>query len=377
MSGPHIALIRQKYNAAGGAERFVSRAIQALTANGAEVTLLTRRWEAIEGMRTIKVDPFYIGNVWRDWGFARAVAKTLEQHRFDLVQSHERLDCCDLYRAGDGVHREWLRQRARHAGWGARVSMRLNPFHAYNQAAERRMFESARLKAVICISEMVKQDILRHFRIDPAKLHVIYNGIDTERYHPRLKAEYRGPVRQSLGIGEDELVLVFVGAGYERKGLATLIRAVHAAKLPVRALVVGKDKHEARYRRLAQQLGVADRVHFLGAQRDARPYYAAGDAFVFPTIYEPFGNVHLEAMAIGLPVIASRAAGGAEFITPGENGEVCEAGDVAGFAAAIDRLESVAHCARLGEAARARVEPYTLARMADEMAALYRRLLGT
>ena len=64
----------------------------------------------------IRCEPFYIGRVWRDWGFARSVCAALKTHAYDLVQSHERVACCDVYRAGDGVHRQWLAYRARAAG---------------------------------------------------------------------------------------------------------------------------------------------------------------------------------------------------------------------------------------------------------------------
>lgn len=91
MNPPRIALVRQKYNAAGGAERFVSRAIQALADDGVHLTLLTRQWEPLPGMQAIELNPFHIGNVWRDAGFARAVCRAQQDQHFDLVQSHERL----------------------------------------------------------------------------------------------------------------------------------------------------------------------------------------------------------------------------------------------------------------------------------------------
>ena len=111
MCAMRIAIVRQRYTPYGGAERFVARAIEALQREGVGVTVLARSWQ--EGGREagplelLRCDPFYLGRVWRDRSFARSVCATLALRRFDLVQSHERIACCDVYRAGDGVHDSW------------------------------------------------------------------------------------------------------------------------------------------------------------------------------------------------------------------------------------------------------------------------------
>src|SRR5512147_1218730 len=107
MRAPRVALVRQRYAHDGGAERFVSRALEALRSRDVRLTLVTREWRGGEGFDVLTCNPFYLGRLWRDWSFARAVCRRLEAESFDLVQSHERLACCDVYRAGDGVHREW------------------------------------------------------------------------------------------------------------------------------------------------------------------------------------------------------------------------------------------------------------------------------
>ena len=212
MSTLHIALVRQKYNAAGGAERFVSRAIQALANDGAQITLLTRKWENLQGMQAIRLNPFYLGNVWRDAGFARAVCRVQQSQSFDLVQSHERLACCDVYRAGDGVHREWLAQRRRVLSPLGKLSLLLNPYHHYVQAAEARMFQSPRLKTVICNSKMVKAEIQHYFGLPDERFEIIYNGIDTDLFRPGNRERQPGePFR-----------LLYVGSWMSRKGVDLL-----------------------------------------------------------------------------------------------------------------------------------------------------------
>src|SRR5512140_23565 len=191
-----IALVRQRYNPYGGAERFVERALTALAAEDVELTLLARAWseaaspDAAGGhkdWRLLRCNPFYIGRVWRDWGFARAVCVAVKGHSFDLVQSHERISCCDVYRAGDGVHRQWLANRRRAAGLWERIALTLNPYHWYTLAAEKRLFASPRLRAVICNSNMVKEEVRRHFGLAEAKLRVIYSGVDLALFRPELR----------------------------------------------------------------------------------------------------------------------------------------------------------------------------------------------
>ena len=124
---PAIALIRQRYNPYGGAERIVTNILLQMANSGAAISLITRRWEENPVFNPIVVNPYYVGRLWRDWSFSRAVSKLLAENPFDLVQANEKIAGCDVYRAGDGVHREWLRQRGRVAGLGERMWLRLSP----------------------------------------------------------------------------------------------------------------------------------------------------------------------------------------------------------------------------------------------------------
>jgi UDP-glucose:(heptosyl)LPS alpha-1,3-glucosyltransferase len=368
-----LALIRQRYTPYGGAERFVARAMAALQDRGAQVTIVTRRWTG-DGDALV-VNPFYLGSLWRDWSFARGVCATLARHDFDLVQSHERIACCDVYRAGDGVHREWLAQRARIQSRWARLATRLNPYHRYTLAAEAKLFASPRLKAVICNSRMVQQEIQRHFGVAEDKLHVIYSGVDLGAFHPGLKNQHRAAVRTRLGIPDTAPVYLFVGSGFERKGLGALLHAFARAAPASHLMIVGADKHSARYQNQARGLGVAARTHFLGPQQDVKPYYGAADVFALPTLYDPFPNAALEAFACGLPVITSDKSGAAELVRAGENGFVCDALDVDAIARAMNALQGRTQLAAASAQARQCVLQHDLQTMSAHALALYRQLL--
>jgi len=374
-----IALIRQRYNAFGGAERFVERAVQALAAEGSTtMTLLARDWSGeTSGAEFLRCNPFYIGRTWRDWSFSRAASAAVADGHFDLVQSHERIACCDIYRAGDGVHAQWLENRARVLGPAARLAQAVSPWHRYTLAAERRLFASPRLKAVICNSRMVAAEVNRHFGIDEPRLELIYNGVDLERFHPRLKAEHRSALRARLGIPDSSMLFLFVGSGFERKGVPALLEAFARPGVNgvAHLVIIGADRHAAAMQARAQALGIAARTHFPGPQRDVAVWYAAADCFVLPTLYDPFPNAVLEAMACGLPVITSRQCGAAELITAGREGWSCDAWDIESLGGHLAQLD-VDQARQMGEAARMLAERFPLEQVAVQLVALYRNLLS-
>lgn len=368
-----IAIIRQRYNPYGGAERFVSRALAALSRHQTvDLHLIARKWEVIDGIRFHRCNPFYIGRLMRDLGFALSACSMANKLGADLVQSHERLCCCDIYRAGDGVHRQWLTQRSRSLGSFAKLLLQINPYHLYVKAAERRMFESQRLRAVICNSQMVKDEILEAFRIEAAKIHVIRNGIDTQAFHPDIKQQ-REHYRQQWQIPTTQTVYVFVGSGYQRKGLQQTIQAFSKLQQG-HLLVVGYDKQEKHYRNLAAKLKLGERVRFLGSQQDVKPFYALADAFILPTLYDPFPNAVLEAMACGLPVITSSKSGAAEVLTHGESGFICDALDIAGLSETMRQLQNPDKANSMGMAARSIAEQHDWQIIGDSLTSLYQAL---
>ncbi len=377
-----VAIVRARYNPYGGAERFVQRALAALSASDVEVTVIARSWpeRAEPGLAVklsyLRVDPFYLGSVWRDWSFARGVRRALAGRRFSVVQSHERIAGLPIYRAGDGVHAEFLAQRRRALPRWRAASLSVNPYHAYVLAAERAMFTHPGLRAVICNSEMVRREIRERFGVDEARLHLIRNGVDTQRFRPPSRDE-RANARASLGVADAATAFAFVGSGFERKGLRTAIRAMArvASRDDACLLVAGTDRHVERYRALAQALGVSGRVRLLGGVDDVRPVLWAADAFVLPTLYDPFPNAALEALACGLATVTSTKSGAAELIRAGTNGFVHDALDLDGLADSMANLCDPARRGPMAVAARESVEGLSLEALSGRLIGLYRGLL--
>lgn len=371
-----LGIIRQRYTPFGGAERFVERAMDALAARGVGLRVYTRRWpaSASAAIEPVICDPFYLGNRWRDAGFARSVKAALAANRPDLVQTHERIDGCDIFRAGDGVHRVWLEERLRAGGAFERLRIAANRYHRYILDAEARVFADPGLKAVICISQMVKDDVRAHFPVAENKLHVIYNAVDPAEFGPQVRLQ-RAETRRRLGLDHDHVVFLLVGSGYARKGVPAALLAL--ARLPgdARLVVVGRDKHPGSYQRQAQRAGVAERVTFAGPQADPRPWYGAADAFVLPTMYDPLSNAVLEALACGLPVVTSTRCGAGERVREFGAGSTCDAADIDALAAGMRALMDEGVRAECAQRALAAVAALTPAAMSERLVALYASLL--
>jgi UDP-glucose:(heptosyl)LPS alpha-1,3-glucosyltransferase len=372
-----LGVIRQRYTAFGGAERFLERAIDALLDRDVKVSIYTRQWpEARSGrLEPVICNPFYVGRLWRDASFGHSVRQALERDRPDIVQSHDRVEGCDVFRAGDGLHKSWLEERVRIGGSFERISLAANPYHRFVLEAEARLFASPRLKAVVCNSQMVASDLRRGFPIDGGKIHVIYNAVDPASFGPHVRAG-RDAMRASLKLDASQFVFLLVGSGYRRKGVPTAIRAL--ARLPshVRLVIVGRETHMGRYRMLAAKAGVTARVVFAGPQRDPGPYYGAADAFVLPTMYDPLANTVVEALACGLPVVTSTRCGAGELVVNAHAGWLCDSVDDAAFAEQMSRLLDPLEHAQASSHAAAAVSGLTPEAMTAQMLALYQSLLA-
>lgn len=369
-----LAIIRQRYTSFGGAERFLERVLASLQIDHLDVTVIARDWpkDAQSGYRRILLKPFSIGRTWRDAAFARAACEVVATGGFDLIQSHERLACCDIFRAGDGVHREWLAQRIRRRGKSTAWLDRASPFHRRILAAERSMFANPRLKTVICNSRMVRDEIIHHYGVAQERLVVIPNAVDGNHFHPGLRELHRAEMRRKLGIDERQPLFLFVGSGFERKGVDLLLDVW--PEVDASLVIVGHDRDLANYRQRANKR--TQQVHFVGPQQDVRPWYGAADTFVLPTLYDPLPNAALEALSCGLPVLTSQKSGAAEWIQAGVNGDVVDALDQPGWLAVLNSWCDQERCRSASSRARKAVYGLTPDTMQAQFHDLYTHLLS-
>lgn len=189
-----------------------------------------------------------------------------------------------------------------------------------SRAAERFCYRPNRTRRLVTVSRGVARELERYFFDRADDVVVIPNGVDRVRFAPDPSA--RAKTRSQLGLAADDLVALFVGGDWDRKGLSFAIEGVAGAD-GWHLLVVGRGD-QGRYRGLAERCGAGDRVHFVGGTPEPARYYASADAFLLPSAYEAFPLVGLEAAAAGLPLIACRVSGVEELLEEGRDGWMVE-----------------------------------------------------
>jgi len=365
-----IAIIRKKYIFHGGAESYSQNFIEKLAEEGHKIHIFAIKWNAPISLKNIdlhKVPAITFNSFLRDLTFALSTYRILKHEDFNIIQSHDKTFYQDIYRAGDGCHIEWLRQRWRRASTLKKLSIIFNPYHLLILAMEKMIFTGHRFRKVIAISELVKRNIIENYHVNEKDIEVIYNGIDLERFHPDNRKLYREEMREKLSIKKDEFVVLFVGSGFERKGVEYLLRAVELIPEPITVMIVGKGSEKRMKRFIKKQ-----RVMFCGPRKEIHKYYAASDIFAFPTIYEPFGNVHLEALASGLPVITTRLSGASEIIQDGVQGFVIDKPEeIERIAEKICSLMNSSKNQSMGLEARRLAENFSFKAFIEKMIKLY------
>ena len=299
--------------------------IHQLAEAGHDIHIFANQWTPskhpnihIHHVPTFKFNAFV-----RTLSFAWFSAKAIKKESFDIIQSHEKTWKQNVYRAGDGCHKEWLAQRKRFLPVLKSFFLSFNPFHQLILKLEKNMFESGQCRKFIAISQMVKEDILRHYRCPQENISVVYNGVDLKRFCTENKNRFRKKIRRELGIPENLTLILFVGSGFERKGLKYLLQATQFFQAEDwRLLVMGKGKWQ-QYLQFAPA-NLRDRIIYKEPIPKIEEYYSAADIFALPSIYEPFGNANLEALATGLPVVTSRRCGAADIIQHKYNGLIVE-----------------------------------------------------
>lgn len=351
----------------------MSRLIDGLIAEGHAVHVFAAHWDTgAESKVAVHPVPVVTLTGWlKALSFSLNCRRMILRERPDIVFSLERTLHQDIYRAGDGCHRQWLILKNLGKGVLHKAWTWLNPFQLAYIWLERRMLKNPALKAIIANSQRGKEDIVRLYNVDPALIHVIYNGIDPVSLDLEQRENSRRAVGEEFGLS-NELRLLYVGSGFKRKGVVTAIHAAAQLKMPFRLFIVGKGR-TAGYRKLAQRLGIQEYVTFTGPRKNVEQFYLGCDLFVFPTLYDPFSNATLEAMAHGLPVITTQYNGVAELIRQGDNGFVVQDPfDAATFAVHINRLSDHDMRRQVGRSAAETASAFTMQRNVRETLAVIR-----
>jgi UDP-glucose:(heptosyl)LPS alpha-1,3-glucosyltransferase len=310
-----------------------------------------------------------VGRAGRPWALkqltfffdsARALRSERRKAPFDIVHGHApcatRLDVAtahSVHAVGNAEVKFGLGFPRRALRYARTTEPLLLWLMAYN-------FRPNRCGRAIAISQRVKQELMKTFGFPEERIDLIYRGVDSDQFTPAHRPRVRADLRARLGILPGQAAAMFVGNTFRHKGLGVLLEAMNliAPQERPHLIVVGatsdRDLSLPAAKKQARELGISPWCHFTGRAERVEEMYAAADFLVFPTWYEPFGQVITEAMSSGLPVICSRIAGAAELITEGREGVLIAHPQDPGEVAAKMRALAVdpALCERLGQAGR-------------------------
>ncbi len=305
----------------GGAERYTVDLANALNTRGHEVTFITTSaatpspcnqgegsgfsnnqnplpdYREREHCATVILAATGFTRTARYHNFLNSLDAHFDRHKYNIIHAMLPIHHCDVY----------------HPHAGMAVESRMSIFTPRRKAmaqVEQQLLYAPKPPRVLCLSEYVKQSVRKHYPLGASHLPVLFNAVDLERF----------------ALGEpkphDDLIALMIAQDFERKGLRQTLEAL--AKIDDKRLklrVIGKDD-PGTYRKLAERLGIADRVQFAGPTTDPAGEYRNADFFILPTRHDPCSLVVLESLAMGLPVISTRFNGACEIMTDGKHGFV-------------------------------------------------------
>lgn len=307
-----LALLLYKYFPYGGLQRDFLALARELQKRDCDCRVYCLEWqgEVLEGVELRRVPVRALSNHRRYQRYVEWVQSDLAADPVDGVVGFNKMPGLDVYFAADPCYLE----KAAGRGWWYRRSARYRHF----ASSEDAVFGAAGGTRILLLSERQRSDFQHHYHTPAERLSLLPPGVSPERCAPEDAAARRRLARESLGIEQQELVLLALGSGFVTKGLDRTLQALadigeQQPSQAVRLLVVGQDKPR-RFQRLAKRLEVADRVQFLGGREDVSDLMLASDLLVHPARSEAGGVVLLEAIVAGLPIVATGVCGYADHV---------------------------------------------------------------
>lgn len=322
----NIAVIRRKYDPnGGGAEKYAAYVVDELIARGHTVTVFAEKFANVpDSVTVVKVRRPIYPSLCRTASFAKSARRIVDHSLFDVVFALSRYEGADVYRQAEQLHAVWL--PIYYSKWA-----RFNPRHAGILSLEKRVFDPRSTGNVVTNSNLVRNQIVKGFGFATDRVNVIRNGVDRETFYPVKNSSDKIELRSELGIKRDALALLFVAGNFAIKGLDKAIMAIAGldqdCRSNIQLIVVGGDEPQ-KFQELADANGVGSNILFAGKQSAVGDYYRASDMLFYPSLYEPFANVCLEACACGIPVLTTAQNGSSELVDHGRNGYVVENADM-------------------------------------------------
>jgi UDP-glucose:(heptosyl)LPS alpha-1,3-glucosyltransferase len=306
----------------GGAERYTADLANALAAGGHDVSLCATTFADASGP-AIKLVPLSTTARTRSGRYRQTLAqidRLTQPGNFEIVHAMFPVRRCDLYHPHAGLAVDATDQ-------AALTTSLFNPRRQMMAEVERQLLAGPRPPLVLCLSDAMRAEVARRYANLPAdRTAKLFNAVDLARFDP---AHTDIPAWISAAVPPTAPIIALVAQDFERKGVATAIAALaqlRSENPDLRLVVAGGDR-PGKFKRLARQMGVADRVVFTGSLPDVRPLYRSAQMLLLPTRSDPCSLVVLEALAMGLPVITTRCNGASEIMTDGVHGFILDQPD--------------------------------------------------
>ena len=351
----------------GGKERYVVELVHALLRLGHSVDVFACEADRdiLKGAGFISVpNRMRFSSVLNTISFVRETTKMLKNREYDIVHSHERNYTQEVLT----LHSFSYLQGVEKYSFLRKIDQKYLSLRSWLYLwLEKRQMGTAWL---VSVSTAISKDVETSYR-RTRNVVEIPPGVDSTVFSETALDGLRGAVRKEKKIGENELVVLFVGSAFQRKGLDLLIPAIAE---DMQLFIVGKGDHISRYERMIRAHGCGQRVSMEGITDNVTKYYALADVVVLPSRSEAFGMSILEGMACGLPVIVSQNSGVADIIRHGENGFLMEhASELPGL---LGHLRSREMRRKVGLCARKTAEKYSWERVGTSHEALYKNVLS-
>ncbi|MGD8229842.1 MAG: glycosyltransferase family 4 protein [Desulfobacteraceae bacterium] len=368
-----IAAVIPKYGLAGGAERFAWELCERLAnRTGFQIHVFANEWgEAPAPVVFHKIPIINFPRFFRPISFAYLVKNRLKKHVFSIVHSHERIFSMDVFTVHGIPHKTWVKETRQ---------KQMGLFDMATSWVEEKGIKGTRAPMLLPVSGLVKEELLKAYDMPESRVHVVHPGIALERFSRLSRESCRAEIRERHGLSRTDLVVLFVGMNFEIKRLDLVLKSVASLSQrgkvfsELKVLIVGKGNTK-RYQTMSKELGVSNRIIFVGVTQEIEKYYLASDVFVMPSKFDTFGLAVLEAMAAGLPVIISQKVGARDVVQDGVTGFVLsENPSDSELSRGLNLLINTKTRLTMGENARKLAAQYSWDRTADRVCEIYEQL---
>ncbi|MDA9557614.1 glycosyltransferase family 4 protein [Vibrio sp.] len=302
-----IALVHMRHAHSGGTELFLNKLSHYLAEKGEDVTIICRTHVETShpNIKFVVLGGVTLGKAHRIWKFAKDVEKHVAKSAYDFVYGLGKTWTHDMLRIGGGT-RMHLVNLIRQGKPNLKDKVAI--------AIERRSMARGAYQHIIANSHKSALEIQEAYHVPSDDISVIHNFVDTKRFTRITDPSVLQQHRDAIGLDASLPTFIFLGTGYKRKGLISVLNAFAKLSFKANLIIAGRESQLADYQQKAKELHIADACYFLGEKGNPELYFSLADCYVFPTQYEPFGFTVIEALSCGIPVITTDQCGAKEVI---------------------------------------------------------------